>query len=143
MALIVFHDDEKERDKGLENDVGNSAGPDDGQFDVAVKLKGFLCRDVESYHPLPTYEQAADALGITVRTSRAYSPALRQRHTQLVREEVERTAWGNFKCCFVHNTYGPGEIIQVFRNYPIASAVCRISEAIWALLELPPPENPP
>ena len=33
MALIVFHDDEKERDKGLENDVGNSAGPDDGQFD--------------------------------------------------------------------------------------------------------------
>src|SRR5580704_6366832 len=38
-----------------------------------------------------------------------HSPALRQRHTQLVREEVERTAWGNFKCCFVHNTYGPGE----------------------------------
>ena len=33
MALIVFHDDEKERDKGLEDDVGNSAGPDDGQFD--------------------------------------------------------------------------------------------------------------
>jgi hypothetical protein len=49
----------------------NSAGPDDGQFDVAVKLKGFLCRDVDSYHPLPTYEQAADALGVTVRTSRA------------------------------------------------------------------------
>jgi DNA-directed RNA polymerase specialized sigma24 family protein len=33
MALIVFHDDEKERDKGFEDDVGNSAGPDDGQFD--------------------------------------------------------------------------------------------------------------
>src|SRR5271166_5318447 len=33
MALIVFHDDEKERDKGLEDDVGSSAGPDDGQFD--------------------------------------------------------------------------------------------------------------
>ena len=33
MALIVFHDDEKEHDKGLEDDVGNSAGPDDGRFD--------------------------------------------------------------------------------------------------------------
>src|SRR6516164_4261116 len=33
MALIVFHDDEKERHKGLEDDVGSSAGPDDGQFD--------------------------------------------------------------------------------------------------------------
>ena len=31
MALIVFHDDEKERHKGLEDDVGSSAGPDDGQ----------------------------------------------------------------------------------------------------------------
>src|SRR6516225_4121851 len=33
MALIVFHDDEKERDKVLEDDVGSSAGPGDGQFD--------------------------------------------------------------------------------------------------------------
>ena len=33
MALIVFHDDEKERHKGLEDVVGSSAGPDDGQFD--------------------------------------------------------------------------------------------------------------
>ena len=33
MALIVFHDDEKERRQGLEGDVGSSAGPDDGQFD--------------------------------------------------------------------------------------------------------------
>ena len=33
MALIVFRDDEKERHKGLEDDVGSSAGPDDGQFD--------------------------------------------------------------------------------------------------------------
>src|SRR5215475_13844878 len=33
MALIVFHDDEKERHKGLEDDLGSSAGPDDGQFE--------------------------------------------------------------------------------------------------------------
>ena len=33
MALVVFHDDEKEREKGIEDDVGSSAGPDDGQFD--------------------------------------------------------------------------------------------------------------
>ena len=33
MALIVFHDDEKERHKGLEDDAGSSAGPDSGQFD--------------------------------------------------------------------------------------------------------------
>ena len=31
MALSVFHDDEKERDKGLEDNVGSSA--DDGRFD--------------------------------------------------------------------------------------------------------------
>ena len=69
----------------------NSAGPDDGQFDVAVKLKGFLCRDVDSYHPLPTYEQAADALGVSVPNVTSLIHRLRQRHTQLVREEVERT----------------------------------------------------
>jgi hypothetical protein len=33
MALFVFHDDEKERDKGLEDDVASSARSDDGQFD--------------------------------------------------------------------------------------------------------------
>src|SRR6516165_4782519 len=33
MALIVFHDDEKERHQGLEDEIGSSAGPDDGQFD--------------------------------------------------------------------------------------------------------------
>ena len=33
MALSVFHDDEKERDKGLEDDVASLARPDDGQFD--------------------------------------------------------------------------------------------------------------
>jgi RNA polymerase sigma factor (sigma-70 family) len=247
MALIVFHDDEKERDKGLEDDVGNSAGPDDGQFDktrwsmvlgavqsrapcaqkalaelcglywrplyafarrrghspedaqdlvqgffehligsrglatverskgrfrsfllasfqnfitaenrraraekrggraevirldwqdaetrlvfepedrltpetlydaqwallllrratrrleqeqaVAGKaktfrtLKGFLCRDVDSHAPV-TYEQAADALGVSVPNVTSLIHRLRQRHTQLVREEVERT----------------------------------------------------
>jgi RNA polymerase sigma factor (sigma-70 family) len=94
-------------------------------------LKGFLCGDVDSHAPV-TYEQAADALGISVANVTSLIHRLRQRHTQLVREEVERTAWGNFKCCFVHNPYGPGEIIQVFRNYQSASAICRISETIWA-----------
>jgi hypothetical protein len=53
-------------------------------------LKGFLCRDVDSHAPV-TYEQAADALGVSVPNVTSLIHRLRQRHTQLVREEVERT----------------------------------------------------
>src|SRR5215472_18143994 len=53
-------------------------------------LKGFLARDVDSHAPL-TYEEAADALGVGVPNVTSLIRRLRQRHTQLVREEVERT----------------------------------------------------
>jgi hypothetical protein len=35
MGLVVFHVNEKEREKGLEDDVNSSAGHDNGQFDNA------------------------------------------------------------------------------------------------------------
>jgi RNA polymerase sigma factor (sigma-70 family) len=53
-------------------------------------LKGFLGRDVDRRAPV-TYEQAADALGVSVPNVTSLIHRLRQRHTQLVREEVERT----------------------------------------------------
>jgi RNA polymerase sigma factor (sigma-70 family) len=53
-------------------------------------LKGFLGRDVDSHAPV-TYEQAAHALGVGVPSVTSLIHRLRQRHTQLVREEVERT----------------------------------------------------
>ena len=53
-------------------------------------LKGFLRREVESHTPV-TYQEAADALGVGVPNVTSLIHRLRQRHTQLVREEVERT----------------------------------------------------
>ena len=53
-------------------------------------LKGFLGRDVDGHAPV-TYEQAADALGVSVPNVTSLIHRLRRRHTQLVREEVERT----------------------------------------------------
>jgi RNA polymerase sigma factor (sigma-70 family) len=53
-------------------------------------LKGFLGRDVDSHAPL-TYEEAAEALGVGVPNVTSIIHRLRQRHLQLVREEVERT----------------------------------------------------
>jgi RNA polymerase sigma factor (sigma-70 family) len=53
-------------------------------------LKGFLGREVDS-HARVTYEEAADALGVGVPNVTSLIHRLRQRHTQLVREEVERT----------------------------------------------------
>jgi RNA polymerase sigma factor (sigma-70 family) len=53
-------------------------------------LKGFLGRDVDSHAPV-TYQDAAEALGVGVPNVTSLIHRLRQRHTQLVREEVERT----------------------------------------------------
>jgi len=53
-------------------------------------LKGFLGRDVDGHAPV-TYEEAAEALGVGVPNVTSLIHRLRQRHTQLVREEVERT----------------------------------------------------
>jgi hypothetical protein len=53
-------------------------------------LKGFLGRDVDSHAPV-TYQEAADVLGVGVPNVTSLIHRLRQRHTQLVREEVERT----------------------------------------------------
>ena len=53
-------------------------------------LKGFLGRDVNS-HARVTYQEAAEILGIGVANVTSLIHRLRQRHTQLVREEVERT----------------------------------------------------
>jgi hypothetical protein len=53
-------------------------------------LKGFLGGEVSGRSPV-TYEEAARALGIGVPNITSLIHRLRQRHTQLVREEVERT----------------------------------------------------
>jgi hypothetical protein len=53
-------------------------------------LKGFLGRDVDSNAPV-TYQDAAEALGVGVPNVTSLIHRLRQRHAQLVREEVERT----------------------------------------------------
>ena len=53
-------------------------------------LKGFLGGDVDSHAPV-TYQEAAEALGVGVPNVTSLIHRLRQRHTQLVREEVERT----------------------------------------------------
>ena len=53
-------------------------------------LKGFLGRDVDS-HARVTYQEAAEALGIGVPNVTSLIHRLRQRHTQLVREEIEHT----------------------------------------------------
>jgi RNA polymerase sigma factor (sigma-70 family) len=53
-------------------------------------LKGFLGREVDCHAPV-TYDEAASALGVGVPNVTSLIHRLRQRHTQLVREEVERT----------------------------------------------------
>ena len=53
-------------------------------------MKGFLGGEVGGRAPV-TYEEAARALGLGVPNVTSLIHRLRQRHTQLVREEVERT----------------------------------------------------
>ena len=53
-------------------------------------MKGFLGGDGGGRAQL-TYEQAARALGLGVSAVTTHIHRLRQRHRQLVREEVERT----------------------------------------------------
>jgi RNA polymerase sigma factor (sigma-70 family) len=61
-----------------------------GKAQTFRTLKGFLGREVDSPAPV-TYEEAARALGVGVPNVTSLIHRLRQRHTQLVREEVERT----------------------------------------------------
>jgi hypothetical protein len=58
--------------------------------DAQDLVQGFLGRDVDSYAPV-TYEESADALGVGVSNVTSLIHRLRQRHAQLVREEVEHT----------------------------------------------------
>jgi DNA-directed RNA polymerase specialized sigma24 family protein len=61
-----------------------------GKAKIFHVLKGFLGGEVSGRSPV-TYEEAARALGIGVPKITSLIHRLRQRHTQLVREEVERT----------------------------------------------------
>jgi DNA-directed RNA polymerase specialized sigma24 family protein len=61
-----------------------------GKAKIFHVLKGFLGGEVSCRSPV-TYEEAARALGIGVPNITSLIHRLRQRHTQLVREEVERT----------------------------------------------------
>jgi DNA-directed RNA polymerase specialized sigma24 family protein len=61
-----------------------------GKAKIFHVLKGFLGGEVSCRSPV-TYEEAARALGIGVPKITSLIHRLRQRHTQLVREEVERT----------------------------------------------------
>ena len=61
-----------------------------GKAETFRTLKGFLGGDGGGRAQL-TYEQAARALGLGVSAVTTLIHRLRQRHTQLVREEVERT----------------------------------------------------
>jgi DNA-directed RNA polymerase specialized sigma24 family protein len=61
-----------------------------GKAKIFAVLKGFLAGEVSCRAPV-TYEEAAHALGIGVPNITSLIYRLRQRHTQLVREEVERT----------------------------------------------------
>lgn len=61
-----------------------------GKAKIFQVLKGFLGGEVSCRSPT-TYEEAARALGIGVPKITSLIHRLRQRHTQLVREEVERT----------------------------------------------------
>ena len=61
-----------------------------GKANAFRTLKGFLGRDVDRNAPV-TYLEAAQALGVGVANVTNLIHRLRQRHTQLVREEVERT----------------------------------------------------
>jgi RNA polymerase sigma factor (sigma-70 family) len=62
----------------------------EGKAKIFRTLKGFVGSDVNRQARV-TYEQAAEALGIGVPNVTSLIHRLRQRHTQLVREEVERT----------------------------------------------------
>jgi hypothetical protein len=61
-----------------------------GKAKIFQVLKGFLGGEVSSRSPV-TYEEAARALNIGVPKITSLIHRLRQRHAQLVREEVERT----------------------------------------------------
>jgi DNA-directed RNA polymerase specialized sigma24 family protein len=61
-----------------------------GKAKTFAVLKGFLGGEVSCRAPA-TYEEAAHALGVGVPKITSLIHRLRQRHTQLVREEVERT----------------------------------------------------
>jgi DNA-directed RNA polymerase specialized sigma24 family protein len=61
-----------------------------GKAKIFQVLKGFLGGEVNCGSPV-TYEEAAGALGIGIPNITSLIHRLRQRHTQLVREEVERT----------------------------------------------------
>jgi RNA polymerase sigma factor (sigma-70 family) len=61
-----------------------------GKAETFRTLKGFLGGDTGGRVPI-TYEEAARALGIGVPNVTTLIHRLRQRHRQLVREEVERT----------------------------------------------------
>ena len=72
MALIVFHDDEKERHKGLEDDVGSSAGPDDGQFDRT--RWSMVLGAVQSRTPY-AHKALAELCGLYLATALCFCPA--------------------------------------------------------------------
>ena len=61
-----------------------------GKAEAFRTLKGFLGGDGGGRDPV-TYEEAARALGMDVTAVTTLIHRLRQRHRQLVREEVERT----------------------------------------------------
>ena len=61
-----------------------------GKAKIFHVLKGFLGGEISCRSPV-SYEEAARALGIGVPNITSLIHRLRQRHTQLVREEVERT----------------------------------------------------
>jgi RNA polymerase sigma factor (sigma-70 family) len=61
-----------------------------GKAEIFRTLKGFLGGDIESRAQI-TYEEAARVLGFSVSTVTTLIHRLRQRHKQLLREEVERT----------------------------------------------------
>jgi RNA polymerase sigma factor (sigma-70 family) len=63
-----------------------------GKAETFRTLKGFLGREGDSQAPV-TYEEAARALGIAVPNVTSLIHRLRQRQTQLVRDEVERTVF--------------------------------------------------
>jgi hypothetical protein len=61
-----------------------------GKAETFQTLKGFLGGDIGDRVQI-TYEQAASTLGISVSAVTTIIHRLRQRHKQLVREEVEHT----------------------------------------------------
>jgi RNA polymerase sigma factor (sigma-70 family) len=61
-----------------------------GKAEAFRTLKCFLGGEVDSHSPV-TYEEAARALGVGVPNVTSLIHRLRQRQTQLVRDEVERT----------------------------------------------------